>query len=48
MWMESWCKAYSGHIPFNPEDLTLDKFKEQIGRNPGFTIYTFMLDGITF
>jgi hypothetical protein len=46
--MENWCKAYSGHVPFNPEDLTLDKFKEQIGRNAGFTIYTFMLDGITF
>ena len=45
--VERWCKAYEGHVPFKPEDLTLDKFKEQIGRNAAFTIYTFMLDGIT-
>jgi hypothetical protein len=46
--VEKWCKAYGSHVPFKPEDLTLDKFKEQIGRNAGLTIYTFMLDGITF
>lgn len=45
--VEKWCKAYGGHIPFKPEDLTLDKFREQIGRNSSFTIYTFMLDGTT-
>jgi hypothetical protein len=45
--VEKWCKAYGSHVPFKPEDLTLDKFKEQIGRNAAFTIYTFMLDGIT-
>jgi hypothetical protein len=45
--VERWCRAYEGHVPFKPEDFTLDKFKEQIGRNAAFTIYTFMLDGIT-
>src|ERR1035437_8459172 len=45
--VEKWCKAYGSRVPFKPEDLTLDKFKEQIGRNAAFTIYTFMLDGIT-
>lgn len=44
--VEKWCRAYDGHVPFKPEDLTLDKFKEQIGRNAAFTVYTFMLDGI--
>lgn len=45
--VEKWCNSYGGHVPFRPEDLTLDKFKEQIGRNAAFTIYTFMLDGTT-
>ncbi len=45
--VEKWCNAYDGHLPFKAVDLTVDRFKEQIGRNPSFMIYTFMLDGIT-
>lgn len=45
--VEKWCRAYDGHLPFKPEDLTLDNFKEQISRNTSFIIYTFMLDGTT-
>lgn len=45
--LEKWCRAYDGHVPFRPEDFTLDKFKEHIGRDASFTIYTFMLDGTT-
>jgi hypothetical protein len=45
--VEKWCRAYVGHLPFKPDALTLDKFKEQLSRNASFTIYTFMLDGTT-
>jgi hypothetical protein len=42
-----WCSAYAGHLHFPPEALTIDKFKEKIGRSPNFTIYTFMLGSTT-
>ncbi len=45
--VDRWCKAFAGHVPFKPEHLTLDQFKEQIGRNASFTLYTFVVDGIT-
>ena len=45
--LHRWYKAYEGHIPFNPEDLTLDKFKQRMGRNPDFYLYSFVIDGTT-
>jgi hypothetical protein len=45
--MERWCKAYDGRLSIKTEDLTLEKFKEEIGRNASFTIYTFVVDGTT-
>jgi hypothetical protein len=37
--VEKWCKAYAGHVPFHPEDFTLDRFHSRLGRN----LYTFMI-----
>jgi len=45
--VDRWCKAFAGHVPFKAENLNLETFKEQLGRNSSFTIYTFMVDGIT-
>src|ERR1035438_9181429 len=44
--VEHWCKAYAGHVPFKPENLTTDNFFEQIGRGKT-CMYTFVLDGMT-
>ena len=38
--VEKWFNAYEGHIPFRPEDLTLDKFHSRLGDY----MYTFMID----
>lgn len=38
-----WCKAYEGHLPFAPEDVTLDKFHSTLA---GF-LYTFMIGDTT-
>ncbi len=45
--VDRWCKAYEGHTPIQPDQVTLDKFKETLGRNASFTIYTFVVNGIT-
>lgn len=45
--VERWCKAYEGHTPIQSDQVTLDKFRETIGRNASFTIYTFVVDGVT-
>ena len=41
-----WCKAYRGHIPFQPEAFTTDTFSSAIGRGP-FCMYIFVLDSMT-
>jgi len=41
-----WCKAYEGHLPFKPEDVTVDNFLVQTG-NDHFHMYTFMVNGTT-
>ncbi len=38
-----WCKAYSGRVPFQPDDVTLDKFHSLLGYN----MFTFMVNGDT-
>lgn len=45
--VEKWAKAYEGRIPFRPEDLSFDKFHNQLGKNSSFYLYTFVFDGIT-
>jgi hypothetical protein len=42
----NWSKAYHGHIPFNPDDLTSDNFADKIGRGT-YCQYVFVLNGIT-
>jgi len=42
--IERWGSAYAGHLPFNPSDITLDKFHSRMAG--GF--YTFMLGDTTF
>src|SRR5205807_1379431 len=41
--LTKWSNAYAGHIPFDPEEVTLDKFHSVLGQN----LYTFMVNGIT-
>jgi len=36
---DKWFKAYAGHLPFRPEDFTLDKFHSRLGDY----MYTFMI-----
>ncbi len=45
--LHEWCKAYAGHVPFQPEALTVDNLIEEIGRGK-FRMYMFVLDGTTF
>ena len=42
-----WCKAYEGHIPFAPEDVTADKLVERIGKDTAYSEYVFVVTGIT-
>ena len=44
--VERWCKAYAGHVPFQPEALRVDTFSSAIGRGR-FCMYLFVLDGMT-
>jgi hypothetical protein len=39
-----WCKVYAGRVPFDPNDVTPDKFHSKVG---GF-LYTFMIGSTTF
>ena len=39
-----WCKVYEGRIPFQANDVTIDKFHSRVG---GF-LYTFMIGSTTF
>jgi hypothetical protein len=45
--VEKWCSAYAGHVPFKPEDLTMNNFVERLGRKEKYMSYTFVLNGIT-
>lgn len=42
-----WCSAFSGHIPFTPDEVTADKFVERIGINSAYGEYVFVVNGIT-
>lgn len=44
--IQAWCKAYSGRVPFGPEDVTVDCLHGQVGRGT-FNLYTFMVNGVT-
>ena len=44
--LEKWSTAYHGHLPFDPANLTSDKFLEQMGRG-NYCQYVFMVDGVT-
>lgn len=41
--IEKWCEAYSNHVLFSSEDVTLDKFHSRLGIN----FYTFMIGSNT-
>lgn len=45
--IDRWCKIYADHLPFDPKDVTADKFVERLGRTPDSYSYTFMVNGIT-
>ncbi|EEF60454.1 hypothetical protein [Pedosphaera parvula] len=40
--IEKWCKAYEGHVPFRPEDVSSEKFSERLENYS----YSFVIDGI--
>ena len=42
-----WAKAYHNRVPFAPMDLTLDDFRERIGRDVSYNEYIFVVDGVT-
>jgi hypothetical protein len=46
--IEKWAKAFEGHIPIDPKQVTADNFIERVGPNPSFySEYVFVVDGIT-
>ena len=45
--VERWCKTYAGHVPFRPEEVTPDKFRERFGDSPAFYDYGFVINGTT-
>jgi hypothetical protein len=45
--VEKWTKAFAGHVPFSPDDLTLDKFVERVGQDAAYNEYVFVVNGIT-
>ena len=45
--VEHWCKTYAGHVPFRPEEVTPDKFRERFGDSPAFYDYGFVINGTT-
>lgn len=45
--VEKWAKAFAGHVPFSPDDLTPDKFAERVGQNATYNEYVFVVNGIT-
>jgi hypothetical protein len=45
--VERWCRAFQGHVPFDPDSLTADKFVESIGRNASYNEYVFVVEGVT-
>jgi len=45
--IDSWFKAYNGHIPFDLNAVTPEKLVERIGINASFGEYVFVVDGIT-
>jgi hypothetical protein len=44
---EKWVNAYERRVPFNLEDLTLDKFRHRLGRGNNFYLYSFVMEGTT-
>lgn len=45
--VERWCKTFAGHVPFRPEEVTSDKFRERFGDSPAFYDYGFVINGTT-
>src|SRR6185312_1983569 len=46
--VEKWALVYSNRVPFNLEELTMDKFVERFGRDSKtFHSYTFVMGDIT-
>lgn len=46
--IEKWAKAWQGHLPINPDDITMDAFKARVGMKPSFYAeYTFVVNGVT-
>lgn len=45
--LNKWCGAFSGRVPFSPDEVTSDKFVERIGPTARYHEYIFVVDGIT-
>jgi hypothetical protein len=45
--VEHWSKIYEGHLPFRPEEVTPDKFRERFGDSPALYDYGFVINGTT-
>jgi hypothetical protein len=42
-----WSKAYHGHLPIAPEDITADKLAERVGNGDAYSEYIFVVNGVT-
>ena len=42
-----WSKAYHGHLPIAPEDITADKLAERVGNGDTYSEYIFVVNGVT-
>ena len=45
--LDKWANAFSGRVPFSPDEITPDKFAERIGPTARYHEYIFVVDGIT-
>lgn len=42
-----WCSAFSGHVPFSPDEVAAERLVERIGINSTYSEYIFVVNGIT-
>lgn len=45
--LQRWCKIYGDRVPFDPNDVTVERFVERIGRDASYSEYIFVVDGVT-
>lgn len=45
--IKKWCAIYKNRVPFNLDDVTIEKFHSRLGNGANFSLYTFMIGDTT-